>query len=125
MKVVKLTEVKEMKGKGFTLWQLINPNTVGSKNAMLFVVTIEPGGKIPVHKHGPADVTIYVLEGRGAFLVGEERQSLEPETALYVPVGVGIGLENIGGKPLRFVVAIAPPIDIETCPVCGIKIKNP
>jgi len=125
MNVVRLTEVKEMKGKGFALWQLINPNTVGSKNAMLFVVTIEPGGKIPVHKHGPADVTIYVLEGRGAFQVGEERQILEPETALYVPVGVGIGLENIGGKNLRFVVAIAPPIDIETCPVCGIKIKNP
>jgi len=46
-------------------------------------------------------------------------------TALYIPVGVGIGLENIGGKNLRFVVAIAPPIDVETCPVCGIKIKNP
>jgi len=99
MKVVKLTDIEEMKGKGFTLWQLINPNTVGSKNAMLFVVTIESGGKIPVHKHGLADVTIYVLEGRGAFLVGEERQILEPETALYVPVGVGIGLENIGKKP--------------------------
>ena len=92
MNVVKLTEVKEMKGKGFTLWQLTNPNTVGSKNAMLFAVTIQPGGKIPVHKHGPADVTIYVLEGRGAFLVGEERQILETETALYVPAGVGIGL---------------------------------
>lgn len=125
MKVVKLNDIKEMKGKGFALWQLINPNTVGSKNAMLFVVTIESGGEIPVHQHGPADVTIYVLEGRGAFLVGEERQILEPETALYVPVGVGIGLENIGRKTLRFVVAIAPPIDVETCPVCGIKIKSP
>ena len=92
---------------------------------LTFVVTIESGGKIPVHKHGSADVTIYVLEGRGAFLVGEERRILEPETALYVPVGVGIGLENIGKKTLRFVVAIAPPIDLETCPVCGIKIKNP
>ena len=63
MKVVKLTEVKGMKGKGFALWQRVNPNTVESKNAMLFVVTIEPRGKMPVHKHGPADVTIYVLEG--------------------------------------------------------------
>jgi len=124
MKVVKLTDINEMKGEGFALWQLINPNTVGSKNAMLFVVTIEPGGKIPVHKHGSADVTIYILEGQGAFLVGEERQILESETALYVPVDVGIGLENIGRETLRFVVAIAPPIDIETCPVCGIKIKN-
>ena len=122
MKIVKLTDIEEMKGKGFALWQLINPNTVGSKNAMLFVVTLEPGGKIPVHTHGPADVTIYVLEGRGAFLVNEERQILEPETALYVPIGAGIGIDNVGEKTLRFIAAIAPPIDVETCPVCGIKV---
>jgi quercetin dioxygenase-like cupin family protein len=111
-----------MKGDGFALWQLINPKTVGSKNAMLFVVSIEPGGKIPVHKHGPADVSIYVIEGRGAFSVDEETQIIGPETSLYVPVGAGIGLENIGENTLRFIVVISPPIDVETCPFCGIKI---
>ncbi len=114
-----------MKGKEFSLWQLINPNTVGSKNAMLFVVMIEPGGKMPVHTHGPADVTIYILEGQGVFSVNEEKQVLGPETALYVPVGAGIGLENIEKNILRFIAAIAPPIDVEICPVCGILIKNP
>ena len=123
MKVVKLTDINEMKGEGFTLWQLINPNTVESKNAMLFVVTIEPRGIIPVHKHGPADVSIYVLEGQGVFSVDEEKQIIEPETALYVPIGAGIGLENIGENTLRFIVAISPPVDVETCPVCGIQIK--
>ena len=123
MKVVKLTDINEMKGEGFTLWQLINPNTVESKNAMLFVVTIEPRGTIPVHKHGPADVSIYVLEGQGVFSVDEEKQIIEPETALYVPIGAGIGLENIGENTLRFIVAISPPVDVETCPVCGIQIK--
>ena len=122
MKVVKLADIEVMKGEGFALWQLINPNTVGSKNAMLFVVTIEAGGKIPVHKHGPADVSIYVLEGRGAFSVNEEKQIVEPETAVYVPVGAGIGLENIGENTLRFIAAISPPISVETCLVCGIKI---
>jgi quercetin dioxygenase-like cupin family protein len=123
MKVVKIADIEEIKGEGFALWQLINPNTVGSKNSMLFVVMIEPGGKIPVHKHGPADVSIYVLEGRGVFSVNEENQIIEPETALYVPVGDGIGLENIGENTLRFIVAISPPVDVETCPVCGIKIS--
>ncbi len=122
MKVVKLSEIEPMRGDGFALWQLINPNTVGSKNAMLFVVSIEPGGKIPVHKHGPADVSIYVLEGRGTFAVNEEEQIIEPETSLYVPVGAGIGLDNTGEDTLRFIVAISPPIDLEICPVCGIKI---
>ncbi len=124
MKVVKLADIKEMKGEGFALWQMINPTTVGSKNAMLFVVTIEPRGTIPVHKHGPADVSIYVLEGQGAFSVDEEKQIIEPETALYIPIGAGIGLENIGKSTLRFIVAISPPINVETCPVCGIKIKE-
>ena len=123
MKVVKLTDINEMKGEGFALWQLINPNTVESKNTMLFVVTIEPRGTIPVHKHGPADVSIYVLEGQGVFSVDEEKQIIEPETALYVPIGAGIGLENIGENTLRFIVAISPPVDVETCPVCGIQIK--
>lgn len=74
---------------------------------MLFVVSIEPGGRIPVHTHGPADVTIYILEGQGVFSVNKEQQILKAETALYVPVGAGIGLENVGKDALRFVAAIA------------------
>jgi quercetin dioxygenase-like cupin family protein len=122
MEVVRLPEIEEMKGQGFSLRQLLNPNTVGTKNAQLFFVQIEPGGSIPVHRHGPAEVMIYVLEGAATFLVDEEKETLGPETALYVPAGSGIGLENRDSSPLRFVVAMAPPVSVETCPVCGILI---
>lgn len=63
------------------------------------------------HKIGLAEVSIYVLEGRWVLAVDEEMRIIEHETALYIPVGAGIGLENIGEITLRFVVAISPPID--------------
>lgn len=124
MKSVQLGEVKETKGEGFALRQVLNPVTVGATRLMLFLVTIDPGGRIPPHHHGPAETAIFIHEGRGTFEVDGLRQTLGVDTGLLVPVGSTIGLENTGLTPLRFLVAMAPPITVEVCPVCGILIKE-
>ena len=124
MKFARLRDIQELKGEKFTLWQVLNPATVGTKNMMLFLVSVDAGGCIPPHTHGPAEAAIYVLRGKGEFEVNGEKRNLVADTGLSVPVGATIGLENKGRTPLRFLVAMSPPISVEVCPVCGIMIPE-
>lgn len=124
MRLVKLPEAKTLKGKGYTLWQMINPITVGSENVMSFVVTIDPEGVIPEHKHGPAEVALHFLEGNAVVTIDGEEEMVEPETVVCVPIGAGIGLKNIGKTTLKFIAVLSPPIDVNVCPVCGIETEK-
>lgn len=124
MKFARLHDIQELNGEKFTLWQLLNPATVGTKNLMLFLVAVDPRGCIPPHSHGPAEATIYILRGKGEFEVDGEKRILGSNTGLCVPVGATIGLENKGRTPLKLLVAMSPPIGVDVCPVCGIKLAE-
>ena len=124
MKFVQLRDIQELKGEKFALWQLLNPATVGTKNLMLFLVAVDIGGCIPPHTHGPAEATIYVLRGKGEFEVDGEKRTFSADTSFSVPIGSTIGLENKGHTPLRFLIAMSPPISVEVCPICGIMIPG-
>ena len=58
MKVIELLKAEKLEGEKYTLYRLVNPVTVGSKNLMSFFVTIDVGGEIPEHKLGPAEVVL-------------------------------------------------------------------
>ncbi len=122
MKVVKLLEAEKLEGKKYALYRMINPVTVGSKNLMSFVVTVDEGGEIPEHRHGPAEVVLHFLQGKASVTIDGEEKVIQPEAAVVVPIGSSIGLKNIG-KKLKFIAVLSPPIDVNVCPVCGIEIK--
>lgn len=58
--------------------------------------------------HQGEDEIIFIYEGRGRVLVGEDWFDAGPGTTMYVPRGVRHGFTSEGG-PLRFVWMIAPP----------------
>jgi mannose-6-phosphate isomerase-like protein (cupin superfamily) len=57
--------------------------------------------------HQTEDEIIYIYEGRGRVLVGEDWFEANPGTTMYVPRGVRHGFTS-EGSPLRFVRVIAP-----------------
>ncbi len=123
MKIIELPKAEKLEGEKFTLYKMINPVTVDSKNLMSFLVTIDIGGEIPEHKHGPAEVVLHFLQGQASVITDGEEKLVQPEAVVHVPIGSSIGLKNTGEAKLQFIAVLSPPIDVDVCPVCGIEIK--
>ncbi len=49
---------------------------------------------IPVHQHNEADEVLFVLDGVGFGILGDNRVAIEKGSAIYVPTGVWHGVEN-------------------------------
>ena len=123
MRVVELSKSEKLDGEKYTLYRMVNPLTVGSKNLMSFFVTIDEGGEIPEHKHGPAEVVLHFLSGEASVIIDGQEWVTQPEAEVFVPVGSSIGLKNIGKEKLKFIAVLSPPIDVNICSVCGIEIQ--
>lgn len=122
MKTIQFADAEKLEGAGYVLYRMLNPVTVGSKKFMSFVVEVHPGGAIPEHTHGPAEVGLHVLDGKVSVTIDGQEELVEPGTAVHVPIGSTIGLANAGEEALRFIAVLSPPIDVSVCPVCGIEI---
>ena len=124
MKVVELSKAEKAKGKNYVLRRMVNPVTVGSEKLMSFFVTIDVGGEIPEHGHGPAEAVLHFLQGQALVAIDGEERRVHPGLEVYVPIGSSIGLRNSGQGKLKFIAVLSPPIDVSVCPVCGIEIKQ-
>ncbi len=66
------------------------------------VLECPPGASTPIAV-GEAEETLFVLAGAGRAHVAGAVHDLEPETAIYLPPGSALTLENPGPEPLRIV----------------------
>ena len=124
MKVISLSKSEKLEGKNYTIHRMVNPVTVGSEKLMSFFVTIDVGGEIPEHGHGPAEAMLHFLQGQALVVVDGEERVVHPGLEVHVPVGSSIGLKNSAQRKLKFIVVLSPPIDVSVCPVCGIEITQ-
>jgi hypothetical protein len=67
------------------------------------VVTVDviaPGDPMPLHTH-PTSEVVYIVEGVGEAIVGEQRRTVGPGTILLVPAGTPHGGRHPGDTPIR------------------------
>ncbi len=69
---------------------------------------LEPGQMQAQHAHAGQDKCYLVLEGEGAFTIGNERRVAGEGTAVWAPAGVEHGVENAGSTSLILLVVLAP-----------------
>ena len=70
--------------------------------------TLLPGQAQHLHDHPVQDKFYFVLEGRGAFTVGDETRECGAGELILAPAGVMHGVENQGSEQLSFLTVIAP-----------------
>ena len=70
---------------------------------------IPAGSEILFHSHETEEEVMFIYQGTGVALFGDEELPLEPETMVFVPPGVKHQFKNNGSEPLRFVFFYAPP----------------
>lgn len=71
--------------------------TKGLSEAGLF--RCDPGLSLPLHAHEDGDEYIYLFEGEGRFLVGDEDFEVRPGKLVKVPKGVLHRSYNVSDKP--------------------------
>jgi quercetin dioxygenase-like cupin family protein len=94
-------------GGGGTYHILIDEPTTGAQAFSLLVNEIRPGFAGREHSHA-VEHAMYIIRGRGRFLLDGEEHSVEPGTAMFVPPHVSHTLACEGDEPLQYVVIYAP-----------------
>ena len=104
--------IKELPGEKFFSGRhtrvFIGPQSpVQAENFVSGFVIIEPGGRVPLHEHEQEEV-YYVLKGRGKMTVGEETQTMQAVSAVYIPSNTRHTLSNSGDEELHMLFVYSP-----------------
>ena len=74
--------------QGFSYFEGIAAETVGSGTICMHLLTVPPGGRAKAHKHATHETAIYVLEGRARMYWGERLEHVmetEAGEMIFIP----------------------------------------
>ena len=106
-------EVSVPRCRGASLKVLLGPES-GVQNFITRQFTLEPGGRIPCHRHDDIEHEQVVLEG--TMVIGLDSREFEvgPGDSVFIPPGVGHWYENRGTEPVRFLCVVPHTADYQT-----------
>jgi quercetin dioxygenase-like cupin family protein len=107
------TTVVRQPGEGDAVWMLDSlyevkasgEQTDGTLTAM--EITIPPGMGPPPHTH-PGAESVYVLEGRVRYHIGDNTHEGGPGTFFHIPAGIEENFEPADDNPIRLLVLYTP-----------------
>ena len=103
--------------QGFSYFEGIAAETVGSSGICMHLLTIPPGGRARAHKHESHETAIYVLSGEAHTWYGERLENHVVTHAgdmFYIPAGVPHLPANLGERPCSAVIARTDPNEQES-----------
>ncbi len=119
--VKKLAEIKDtfspVLHKGTVDRELIGPS-VGAKNFILIHGELEPGGEAQPHSHF-MEQAVYILSGKFAFEIDDQRYEVGPESAVFIPSQSPHRITNIGQTVGQALVVLSPVPEMREGKVVG------
>jgi len=108
-----IDEVEVDRSRGTTIQILLGPEE-GVPNFATRRFTIQPGGRIPCHRHESIEHEQVVLEG--AMVIGFDGEETEVMAGdcVFIPSGVAHWYENRGSVPVRFLCVVPMTADYQT-----------
>lgn len=103
MKVINLSDYQK-----FSSEKMKKNNIFQTARFFCDIYCFEPGQEQKGHIHGEQDKVYMVLEGKGTFQVGDEKQVLGPGDGTIAPAGEEHGVRNHTNAPLKVLVFVAP-----------------
>jgi quercetin dioxygenase-like cupin family protein len=99
--------------RGTTMKVLLGPEN-GVPNFITRQFSVEPGGRIPCHRHDSIEHEQVVLEG--LMIIGLDGREVEvgPGDSVFIPAGVDHWYENRGADTVRFVCVVPRTDDYQT-----------
>ena len=93
-----------------TLRWLSHPGSTAARQITGIDVVIVPGQGHAFHKHPDQEEIIFVVAGTLEQWVENEKRTLGPGDAAFIPKGVVHGSFNAGGEDLRMIVVFSPSV---------------
>lgn len=74
---------------------------LGNVSITISEVTLQPGGRIPLHIHPGHEEAVLVVEGTVDLVLGDETRTVTAGATLVAPQGVKHGIINNSNRPAR------------------------
>jgi quercetin dioxygenase-like cupin family protein len=103
MKVINISDYQK-----FSLEKMKKNSIFQTPRFFCDIYCFEPGQEQKGHIHGEQDKVYLVLEGKGTFQVGNEKQVLGPGDGTMAPAGEEHGVLNHTKERLKVLVFVAP-----------------
>ncbi len=103
--------------QGFSYFEGIAKETVGSNGICMHLLTVPPGGRAKVHMHESHETAIYAIEGEVHTWFGPQLEELVIVRAgemFYIPAGMPHLPANLGDATARAVIARTDPHEQES-----------
>lgn len=103
--------------QGFSYFEGIAAETVGSTGICMHLLTIPPGKRAKAHMHAAHETAIYVLSGEAHTWYGERLEHHVVTRAgdmFYIPAGMPHVAANLSDAPCRAVIARTDPSEQES-----------
>lgn len=99
--------------RGTSIRILLGPES-GVPNFITRQFTIEPGGRIPRHRHDTIEHEQIVLDGTMVISLNGRETEVTTGDAVFIPAGVSHSYENRGSSPVHFVCVVPHTDDYQT-----------
>lgn len=103
--------------QGFSYFEGISRQSVGSDGICMHLLTIPPGKRAKAHMHESHETAIYILSGEAVTYWGDKLQNRMVNTAgdmVYIPAGVPHLPMNVGTVPCSAVITRTDPNEQES-----------
>ena len=101
------------KSRGASIRVLLGPNDA-MPNFYTRLFTIEPGGRIPAHRHDSIEHEQVMLEGTMILTLDGQAQEVSKGQAICIPAGVAHSYENRQDTPVLFLCMVPAIADYGT-----------
>ena len=115
-RVVKPGDIYEGK-QGFSYFEGIAQETVGSSGICMHLLKIPPGGRAKAHKHENHETAIFALSGETHCWYGERLENhciVREGEMFYIPAGVPHLPANLSDQPASAIIARTDPHEQES-----------
>ena len=97
---------------GAVIQVLLGPDD-GLPNFYTRRFTIDPGGKIPMHRHDLLEHEQVVIAGSMTLVLDGLKHVVKTGDCIYIPAGVAHSYSNPGEQPVQFL-CMVPALDYQT-----------
>jgi quercetin dioxygenase-like cupin family protein len=87
----------------------VSPENNGSQHLVLLTEDLQPGDKIPTHKHLGQDEIVFVQTGTVHVQVGDQERDLHTGGLVFIPAYTWVSLKNNSNEPVSVVGIFAAP----------------
>jgi len=118
--IVDESTVEESALQGRHLRWVITKENTGAKYCTFAVIRVAPHGRaLPAHSHPAGEEIIYILNGHGRVLIGDEIEPVKAGCAVLFQQGKVHILENLSDEEMKVACFFAPPAGFDNYRMFG------